>query len=505
MTIDPSVGTTRGSCAAAGDDGGAGASIASTIQSGRSRIAGAERLHVAIIGTGGAAMAGAIAAAEAGARVTLIERGITGGTCVNVGCIPSKITIRAAQIARMRWKSAFDRGVSASKPRIDRSALVLQQRARVEKLRMEKYEAVIAANPSIKLLAGEARFVEPHTLAVRGAGGEERVPFDRALIASGASPVVPDVPGLAGTPFWSSTEALEAEELPRYLIVYGGSVVALELAQAFLRLGVEVTLVARSTLLSREDPQIGEALQGILADEGMRILTNQVLRTVAFDDGRFSLDVGGTLLTGDALLVATGRRANTLALGLERIGVAIDPAGAVVVDDHLRTSAAHVYAAGDCTSHPQHVYVAAAGGRHAAINMLGGDAALDLRTVPSVVFTDPQVATVGLSEAQARDQGIRTESRTLTLDHVPRALVNFDTRGFIKIVAEAGSGRLLGVQVVASEAGELIQTAALAIGQRLTVADVAGHLFPYLTMVEGLKLCALAFFKDVTRLSCCAS
>lgn len=176
----------------------------------------------------------------------------------------------------------------------------------------------------------------------------------------------------------------------------------------------------------------------------------------------------------------------------------------IVVDDHMRTSAPNIYAAGDCTTQPQFVYVAAAAGTRAAINMAGGDAALDLSAMPAVVFTDPQVATVGLSEAEARQAGIETDSRTLTLDNVPRALVNFDTRGFIKLVAEAGTGRLLGVQAVAAEAGELIQTAAIAIRAGMTVHDLADQLFPYLTMVEALKLAAQTFTKDVKQLSCCA-
>ena len=168
------------------------------------------------------------------------------------------------------------------------------------------------------------------------------------------------------------------------------------------------------------------------------------------------------------------------------------------------TSALDIYAAGDCTDQPQFVYVAAAAGTRAAINMTGGEAALDLTAMPTVVFTDPQVATVGLSEAEAHDKGIETVSRTLSLDNVPRALANFDTRGFIKIVAEAGSLRLLGVQAVAPEAGEIIQTAAIASRARMTVQDLADQLFPYLTMVEGLKLCAQTFTKDVKQLSCCA-
>jgi mercuric reductase len=170
----------------------------------------------------------------------------------------------------------------------------------------------------------------------------------------------------------------------------------------------------------------------------------------------------------------------------------------------MRTSAEGVYAAGDCTDQPEYVYVAAAGGTRAAINMTGGEARLDLSVLPAVTFTDPQVATVGLSEAQAAQRGIEAESRTLALDNIPRALVNFDTRGFVKLVAEKGSGRLLGAQILAAEAGEVIQSAALALRAGLTIENLAGQLFPYLTMVEGLKLCAQTFTKDVKQLSCCA-
>lgn len=171
----------------------------------------------------------------------------------------------------------------------------------------------------------------------------------------------------------------------------------------------------------------------------------------------------------------------------------------------MRSSQSHIFAAGDCTDQPQFVYVAAAAGTRAAINMTGGNATLDLTAMPAVVFTDPQVATVGLTEAEAHAQNIETDSRSLTLDNVPRALANFDTRSFIKLVAEVGSGRLVGVQAVAPEAGELIQTAVLAIRNRMTVQELADQMFPYLTMVEGIKLCAQTFFKDVKQLSCCAA
>ena len=163
-----------------------------------------------------------------------------------------------------------------------------------------------------------------------------------------------------------------------------------------------------------------------------------------------------------------------------------------------------IYAAGDCTDHPQFVYVAAAGGSRAGVNMSGGDALLDLSAMPAVIFTDPQVATVGLTEERATTLGLQVDTRVLSLDSVPRALVNFDTAGFIKMVAERDSGRLLGVQAVAAEAGELIQTVVMAMRANMTVQELAEELFPYLTMVEGLKLCAQTFTRDVAQLSCCA-
>jgi mercuric reductase len=469
------------------------------------RDAAGSGLHVAVIGSGGAAMAAAIRAAEGGAQVTLIERGTIGGTCVNVGCVPSKILIRAAHIAHLRRESPFDAGISASPPTIARARLLAQQQSRVEELRRAKYENIVETHPNISLLRGSARFDDAHTLTVTLHDGSVRtLRFDRCVIATGARAAIPPLPGLCGTPYWTSTEALASATIPPRLAVIGASVVAVELAQAFARLGSRVTLLARSTLLSREDPAIGAALEAAFRDEGITVLTQTEASHVRHAGGLFTLTTTHGVVEAEALLVATGRVPNTSDLGLQAAGVRVDAHGAIVVDDHLRTSQPHIYAAGDCTDLPQFVYVAAAAGTRAAINLLGGDAALDLSAMPAVVFTDPQVATVGLTEAEALRRNLATDSRTLTLDNVPRALANFDTRGFVKLVAEAGSGRLLGVQAVAAEAGELIQAAALAIRNRMTVAELADQLFPYLTMVEALKLAAQTFTKDVSQLSCCA-
>ena len=462
-------------------------------------------LLIAIIGSGGAAMAAALKAVEQGARVTLIESGTIGGTCVNVGCVPSKIMIRAAHIAHLRRESPFDAGISPASPVIRRDRLLSQQQARVDELRQAKYENILEANPAIAVERGRARFKNASTLLVSETdGSEHEVAFDRCLIATGASAARPDIPGLESAPYWTSTEALASDAIPTSLAVIGASVVAVELAQAFARLGCKVTILARRSLFVRDDPAIGEAITAALRLEGVEVWENTQASHVSYADGAYALATERGELRVERLLVATGRAPNTQSLGLDAAGVKMSPSGAIIVDKGMRTSAPGIYAAGDCTDQPQFVYVAAAAGTRAAINMTGGEAELDLTAMPTVVFTDPQIATVGLDESQAQRLDIQTDSRLLTLDNVPRALANFDTRGFIKLVAEVGTGRLLGVQAVAPEAGELIQTAAIAIRMRMTVRELADQLFPYLTMVEGIKLAAQTFTKDVKQLSCCA-
>ncbi len=461
--------------------------------------------RVAIVGGGSGAFAAAIRCVETGAEVTLIEGAeLIGGTCVNVGCVPSKVMVRAAEVAHVQAAHPFA-GIDHSEPRIDRRAMLAQQQALVSRLRQAKYEDILRRHSEIRLVKGWARFRDARTLEVEsGNGAPEEVEADAILLATGSRAFIPDIPGLSETPYWTSTEALAAAEIPRHLIVLGGSVVAVELAQAWRRLGVEVTMLVRSRLLSREDEALGEGLRQVFEEEGIRVMMGALPEAVEHHQGQFAVQVAGETLHADRLLVATGRRPNTESLALERAGIATDEQGGILVDGRLCTSQPHVYAAGDCTSLPQYVYVAAAAGTRAAVNMTGGEATLDLSVLPRVVFTDPQVAAVGMTEAEARAQDRAVESRTLELAHVPRALAAFDTRGFIKLVADAETGRLLGAQVLAREGGEIIQTVALAIGQGMTVREIADQLFPYLTLSEGLKLCAQTFDKDITELSCCA-
>ena len=463
------------------------------------------QLHVAIIGTGSAAFACAIKAAEAGARVTLIEGGeVIGGCCVNVGCVPSKVLIRAAQLAQQQRSNPFA-GLGNHSPALNRAMLARQQTALVEQLRQAKYQNILDTNPALTLMKGHARFENSASVTVsKPDGTQQRIKADRILVATGSAPAVPPIEGLAATPYWTSTEALFAESMARHLIVIGSSVVALEIAQAYRRLGSEVTVLARHTLLYREEPLLGERLKPLLEAEGVKVLENCEASAVAHQNGTFTLETGEGKVIGDRLLICTGRNANTQQLGLNTAGVEVEASGAIVINERMETSASHIYAAGDCTSMPQYVYVAAAAGSRAGANMVGGDAKLDLSVMPAVIFTDPQVATVGLTEAQARAQGMEVDTRVLDMENVPRALANFETAGFIKLVVAGQTGRLLGAQILAHDGGEVIQSAALAIRNGMTVDDIADQLFPYLTMVEGLKLCAQTFSKDVSELSCCA-
>lgn len=462
-------------------------------------------LRIVIIGSGSGAFACAIRAAERRGRVTMIERDTLGGTCVNVGCVPSKILIRQAHIAHQAVSHPFPGIVRVSLP-VDARLLEQQRKARVLELRDAKYKKILESIPNIALLQGEARFKTARTLEVRTPGGVlQTVEADRIVIATGASPVCPDTPGLSGTPYWTSKEALFSEKVPTSLIILGGGYVGVELAQAYRRLGSRVTLLTRSALLPKYDPDIGEILETVFREEGMEVRTRAPVKSVDCPNGGFVVTTQTEeVLTAEHLLVAVGRTPNTGGLSLAIPGVDTDASGAIRVNEFLETSVSHIFAIGDCTTLPAFVYVAAQAGTRAADNLFGARESLDLSVLPSVVFTDPQVALVGLSEAEARKRGMDVESRTLSMDNVPRALANFETRGFVRLVAERGSGRLLGAQIVSDQAGEMIQTAALALRNNMTVQQLGDQLFPYLTMVEGIRLCAQSFTKDVGRLSCCA-
>jgi len=460
---------------------------------------------LAIIGSGSAGVAAAIRAAESNARVAIVEAGVLGGTCVNVGCVPSKTLIRAAE-ARHRATRVPFAGIQTSAGEVDLSAVVAQKDELVAELRQAKYVDVLAAYPSVSIIRGRARFSPSGALLV----DEVPVRANKVLIATGSSPTVPAIEGLADTPYLTSTELMELPRRPEHLIVLGAGYVALELGQAFARLGSRVTVLARSRLLSSDDPEVGDSLAEHLRAEGVEVRLGVTVQHVDHSKHGFVLRVQDSEtsieLRGDQLLVATGRRPNSGGLGLEEVGVELGAGGEILVDEHLRTSRAALYAAGDVTGDPSFVYVAAYAGNLAADNAINdAGRSYDVRTVPAVTFTDPAVASVGITEAEARAQGIDVMVSTLPMSYVPRAVAARDTRGFIKLVADRETKLFLGARIVAPEAGELIQPIVMAMKFGIRTDQMAGLLFPYLTAVEGLKLACQVFDKDVTKLSCCAA
>jgi mercuric reductase len=277
----------------------------------------------------------------------------------------------------------------------------------------------------------------------------------------------------------------------------------------FARAGVKVTIVCRSRLLSEAEPEIGEALARYLREEGISMHGGVSYQDIRQEPDGIALNIlvdgAARLIRAGRVLLATGRQPNTGGMGLREAGIELLPNGAVRIDDRMRTTRPGVYAAGDVTGRDEFVYMAAYGAKIAAENALNGDnRRYDATAMPSVVFTDPQVASVGLTETAARAAGYDLRTAVLHLDYVPRALAARDTRGLIKLVAEATSGKLLGAHILAPEGADSIQTAALAIKYGLTVEQLAETIFPYLTTVEGLKLAAQSFAKDVAKLSGCA-
>ncbi len=465
--------------------------------------AGGGDYDLAIVGSGGAAFAAAIRARDRGARVVMVERGTLGGTCVNIGCVPSKTMLRAGEIYHLAGHHAFA-GIGTGAAGVDMVTLVRQKDELVAELRQHKYEDLIGEY-GWDLVRGEAAFVDAHTLQV----GDRPIKADAFLIATGARPAVPDIPGLAEAGYLTSTTALNLDHVPDSIAVIGSGYIALELGQLLRRLGARVTLMQRSPrLLGAYDPEIGDAMTEVLHDEGIEIITGVRYERVegGRDARRVLIDVNGRRRTVEAeqVLVAAGRRPNTEALRLEQAGVRVGARGEVVVDAELRTNVPHILAAGDVTAGPQFVYVAAYEGGIAAENALGAHRQVDLGVVPAVTFTSPAIATVGLTEAAARETGYDVKTSVLPLSAVPRAIVNRDTRGLFKLVADAATDQVLGAHVVAENAGDAIYAATLAVRFRLTVAELVETLAPYLTMAEGIRLAAQTFGRDVNKLSCCA-
>ncbi|WP_308283385.1 mercury(II) reductase [Pseudonocardia nigra] len=456
-------------------------------------------LDLAVIGSGGAAMAAAIAARQAGKSVVLVEQDTLGGTCVNVGCVPSKTLLAAAGARHSALANPFPGAPTSADP-VDLAALVGQKDELVGRLRQAKY-ADVAAAYGFEVRPGQARFVAEDMLEVDG----KPLKALTYLIATGAEPARPALPGLEQVDWLTSTTAMELSELPDSLVVIGGGYVGMEQAQLFAHLGARVTVVGR--LAPAAEPEVADALRGVFADDGITVIEDRAVR-VESDGGQVAVVTrGGQRAVGQRLLVATGRTPRTASLDLDAAGVKTDDRGFVVVDEAQRTSNPRIFAAGDVSGAPQYVYVAAAAGRVAALNATAAagprPATVDYTGLPAVVFTRPQLGSAGLTEAQALAAGHRCDCRVLALSDVPRALANRDTRGVVKLVADADTGRVLGVHAAAEAAGEIMLAATYAIKAQMTVDDMADTWAPYLTMAESLRIAA-GLFRNQMPTSCCA-
>jgi mercuric reductase len=459
---------------------------------------------LAVIGAGSAGFSAAITAAEQGAEVALIGHGTIGGTCVNVGCVPSKTMIRAAEALHGARAASRFPGLAGEAHVTDWRQLIAAKDDLVATLRQKKYIDLLPEYNGVAYLEGAAR------LSGNGVtlnGGD--IATDRIIIATGSSPAAPNIPGLADVPWLTSTTALELTEQPRSLLVIGGGYIGCELAQMFARTGTAVTLVTRSRLLLEAEPEIAEALTRYLADEGISVRTGLAYSRIERCDGHIALTIEANgkaeTLTTEQVLITTGRTPNTAGLGLAEAGITLASNSGIVVDDRMRTSKSGVYAAGDVTGRDQFVYMAAYGAKLAALNALNGDSlSYNNEAMPWVVFTDPQIAGAGLTEAAAKSRGFETRTSIVMLDQVPRALAARDTRGLVKLVADAETDLLLGGQIIAPEGSDSIQTLVLALKHGMTARSLGETIFPYLTTVEALKLAAQGFGKDVAKLSCCA-
>ncbi len=458
-----------------------------------------------IVGSGSAAFAAGIRARDLGASVALCEANTIGGTCVNIGCVPSKALLATADLYYRAGHNPFP-GVGTTAGQLDLAAIVRAKDELVTELRAEKYEN-LADEYGFTLLCGRGRFTGPDSFECEG----REIRADQFLVATGASPSVPPIPGLEEAGYLTSTTALELKDLPESMVVIGANAIGLEMGQLFMHMGTRVTfLEALPRIAPFEEPEISGVFQQVLRDEGADVFLGVGITHVELAGNRravvFERDGVEDRVEAERILVATGRRPNTQGLGLETAGVELTDRGAVKVDEYMGTTNARIWAAGDVTGAPQFVYVAAAQGSIAADNAIGkAGRAVDWTGLPRVTFTSPQIASVGFTSDEAIRAGHLVDSRALDLSAVPRALVNRDTRGLVKLVADEETGRVLGVHVLADGAGELILAGVYAVRKRMTVSELAETWAPYLTMAEGIKLAAQTFTRDVSKLSCCAA
>ncbi|HUY90099.1 MAG TPA: mercury(II) reductase [Pirellulales bacterium] len=474
----------------------------------------ADQFDLVILGSGSTAFAAALTAKELGRTAVMTEERSIGGTCVNRGCLPSKNLIEAAKLLHDARHPRYP-GLKPCRIELDFSALIAQKGEVVRGYREKKYESLI--DGVIRIERGHAQFADPHTVEIDG----KRLRGDKVLIATGSRPVVPDIEGLDRTPYLTSDllaadDEVELTELPKSLLIVGGGYIALELGQMFRRFGTDVTVLERSeqVLPHGYEPEIGPAIGRVLSEEGITIITQASVTAVRQEEGGIvaTAKVGGGTqeFRAERLLVATGRRPNTDSIAIERSGVSVNQRGEIEVDEYLKTNVPHIFAAGDVVGRQfgsqMATPVGSQDGGIAARNAFsnGEMRPVNHRIVPRCIFTDPQVAVVGITEKEAIAAGRNCWCNTIPLSLVPRAGAIRNTRGIVKMVADADTDEVLGVAMVGHNAGEVIHEAAMGLRFRAKVQDFIELLHVYPTMAEALKIVAISRYKDPAKLSCCA-
>lgn len=463
-----------------------------------------------IIGGGSAAFSAAIKAESLGLSTLMVNGGLDfGGSCVNVGCVPSKNLIRAGEAAYHATHSNFT-GIKPKGVDIDFAQVIKDKKRLVATLQKKKYMDVVSDFEKLKMVTGWAEFKDNKTIVVDGKTQYSALKF---IIATGATTNIPNIEGLNENGFLTNVSLFDLEEKPESITIMGAGYIGLEIAMAYNRLGVKVRIIEfTDRVLRTQTPDISEALETQMRKEGIEILPN--FRAVKFEkkggesiihckcpDGSFK-----QIIEKGKVVVASGTKPNTQKLALHNIGIELDKTGHILVNEKMETNLPNIYAVGDVNNTPAFVYTAAFEGKIAVENAFSGaDNKADYSSLPWVVFTDPQVAGAGLDEAQAEVLNIPFKVSKLELKDVPRAIAANDTRGFIKLIRNTETDKLIGARIVAPEGGELIQQLSMAIKYGITVKDLAESFYPYLTLGEGIKLAAITFGKDVSKLSCCAS
>ena len=469
--------------------------------------------NLIIIGGGSAAFSAAIKASEMEKNVLMINEGLPiGGTCVNVGCVPSKTLIRTAEQLHNANHPNFT-GITPGENKIDFKEVIRQKTELVEDLRQKKYVDVISGDPNVTVIKGRAKIVDKNSVVLRTPNGEvngETKTGQVILIATGSSTFIPDIPGLKESGYLINDTLYELQELPEHLIIIGGRYIALENAQMFARLGSKVTVLQRSNrIIPTEMPDISGTLTDYLREEGIEIKTGVKIQSVSKNGNKVFVNTSVKdkyeIIEGTHLLVATGRKGNTDNVGLENLGIELHGNGFIKTDEYNRTNVSNIFAAGDVTGEHLFVYTAAYAAALAVENAFGESLKeKDYTVLPWVVFTDPQIAGVGMDEDQAVKAGINYDVSKIELKDVPRSLAARNTKGFIKLIRNKENDKLIGARILASEGSELLMEISLAIKFGITVNELKQMFHPYLTLSEGIKLAAITFDKDVNKLSCCA-